>query len=130
MSGRLPNGAFHTPESGAPDRSCGVRFEITGNNQRRIRIVLGSIRRHLFELADSASVLPAALQVQVVGNQPSSCSDGLGDQSEAPAAPNLKRMDVRYEPMRLPEMGLAPEADQTWILELPAGQGRLTMIGR
>ena len=74
VNSRLPSSALHISEPGALDRSCYVRLrrvvvEVTGNNQHRIRIVLGSIRQRLFDLVDSASVLSAALQVQVVGNR-------------------------------------------------------------
>src|SRR5215510_3929777 len=82
------------------------------------------------QLTEPQFIVCTTLQVKVVNKDRHACYIDLGGESNSSPEPFLKRLQLRLEPARLPEVGMISKMNYTRIRNPPAREGCLTVVGR
>src|SRR5262249_13000816 len=107
-----------------------IEIQIACQQRRHRPAVCGGIPDRFFELCDPKVLVSTAFQVEIVYGKRRARRLNFRYQRDSSAKAFLKQADRRQKPSGTPEIGLVAKADQPWIAQTPAGQGRLTVEGR
>ncbi len=90
--------------SGSRGPAGHIEIEVAGEHDRRVPVVSRGIIQCFVNLGASQSIIPSALEVQVIGNNHFSADVGFAHQRDPSPQTFLERADLGKEPVRAPEI--------------------------